>query len=78
MFILPEVVGQRRRATEEQDSTVLLADATRFAPTTLHRHEQHDHAENIAEHGGGSLRLHVMSLTQKTEGGWTTTLDVRR
>lgn len=58
-LLLTEVVDQGREPAEEQDSAVLLADAARPASTALHRHEQHDHAENIAEHGGGGLRLHV-------------------
>jgi len=38
---------------------MLLADAARSTSAALHRYKQHDHAENIAEHGGGGLRLHV-------------------
>lgn len=38
---------------------MLLADAARSTSAALHQHEQHDHAENIAEHGGGGLWLHV-------------------
>lgn len=67
-LLLTEVVDQQgqRGAAEERDSAVLLADAARPDPAALHRHEQHDHAENIAEHGGGGLRLHV-TLSHRTE-----------
>lgn len=60
--LLAEVVGQERSsAAEKRDSAMLLADAACPDPAALHRHEQHDHAENIAEHGGGGVRLHVTS-----------------
>lgn len=39
---------------------MLLTDAARPASITLHRHKQLDDPENIAEHGGRGLRLHVM------------------
>jgi len=59
LFLLAEVVNQERDAPKEPNSAMLLADAARPASAALHRHKQHDHAENIAEHGGRGLRLHV-------------------
>lgn len=65
-----EQEGQRGAASEERGSAVLLADAAIHDPATLHRHEQHDHAENIAEHGGGGVWLLVM--LSRRQRGWTT------
>lgn len=59
--LLAEVDSQARQrgAFQARASAVLLADAVRPTSAALHRHEQHDHAEDTTEHGSGGLRMPV-------------------
>ena len=60
VFVFAEVVGQEQDAPPPpRHRALLLADAALAYPAPLHGLEQHDNAENSAQHGRRGVRLHV-------------------